>query len=304
MSSSKEVRALLKKAKAAVDKKDFAEALNCCQAVFQLDSSSYHGHVFAGLSSLQLGSTQEARHHYQTAVALQPGEGLAWKGLAGYYDKHTPTCNEETLEAVQTYSKLLGFFEGDLAKRRSTLEKLVALHKSLSQVEDVLSCYSSLLAMTNRGSSDKEEEEEEEGGRTQLWLEAVAYILSVEPTQLTEQAWEMLTEGFQVVSGSCSVSRGVKQETQVKYTHKMLTKFLSGPARSEGVERRVRQECSSLLERSGPSTTALAILTRLTLINAAKAISEYTTPELSVEEHQWLTQLYTTVTAADRKSVV
>ena len=31
MSSSKEVRALLKKAKAAVDKKDFAEALNCCQ---------------------------------------------------------------------------------------------------------------------------------------------------------------------------------------------------------------------------------------------------------------------------------
>ena len=49
------------------------------QAVFQLDSSSYHGHVFAGLSSLQLGSAQEARHHYQTAVALQPGEGLAWK---------------------------------------------------------------------------------------------------------------------------------------------------------------------------------------------------------------------------------
>ena len=134
---------------------------------------------------------------------------------------------------MQTYSKLLGFFEGyththththtqalsflfhsvylpvcsDLAKRRSTLEKLVALHKSLSQVEDVLSCYSSLLAMTNRGSSDKEEEEEEEGGRTQLWLEAVAYILSVEPTQLTEQAWEMVSMQYCVYSSVTSLIR-------------------------------------------------------------------------------------------------
>ena len=47
--------------------------------MFVIDASNYQAHVFAGLAALQLGKQQEARQHYQSAIAIAPHEQLAWK---------------------------------------------------------------------------------------------------------------------------------------------------------------------------------------------------------------------------------
>lgn len=102
--SAKEIKSRLKAAKAAVDKKDFEEALKQCQVglynlwlsaecewalfgiltiylqtLFQLDALNYNGHVFAGLACLQLGKYEESKQYYKTAIAQQPDGPLAWK---------------------------------------------------------------------------------------------------------------------------------------------------------------------------------------------------------------------------------
>jgi len=109
--SSKEIKAHLKSAKAAVGRKDFQEVERICQEVFSLDDSNYMAHVFAGLAARELAHQQRAREHYKTAIALQPEEQLAWKGLADFYDKSGAASAEEQLDAIATYQKLLTFVE-------------------------------------------------------------------------------------------------------------------------------------------------------------------------------------------------
>ena len=107
--ASKSVKAELKAAKAAVGKKEYHEVARICQVrtvpsstaftkfmisgnmihshwlqtnmqeIFAAEEGNYMGHVFAGLAAIELGRPDQAREHYKTAIAAQPGDPLAWK---------------------------------------------------------------------------------------------------------------------------------------------------------------------------------------------------------------------------------
>ena len=111
--ASKSVKAQLKAAKAAVGKKEYHEVARICQVrtvslkalhllnlwsavlhgnmihsywlqtnmqeIFAAEEGNYVGHVFAGLAAIELGRPDQAREHYKTALAAQPGDPLAWK---------------------------------------------------------------------------------------------------------------------------------------------------------------------------------------------------------------------------------
>ena len=65
------------------------------QEIFAAEEGNYVGHVFAGLAAIELGRPDQAREHYKTALAAQPGDPLAWKvniivcnGLMPQLDMH------------------------------------------------------------------------------------------------------------------------------------------------------------------------------------------------------------------------
>ena len=82
----------------------------------------------------------------------------------------------------------------DETKKRSTLHKLVTLHKGLGNCAEVVSCYSSLLA--NYDASNQSDAK----GLAELWLDITSYLLAEK--SLSEDAWEMVSNIRVVYSGS------------------------------------------------------------------------------------------------------
>jgi tetratricopeptide (TPR) repeat protein len=192
-----------------------SNALSFLQEIFAVDEGNYMGHVFAGLAGLELGRYTEAKQHYKTAIAAQPDEPLAWKGLANYYDKHPPSGREEVEDALHTYQTLLPHVQNDTGKKRCNLSTLAALYHTVGNTAQMVATYSALLSTYAL---------EEEGG-TQVWIQLTTrYLLLAEKTQvwiqlttrylllaektLVEHAWEMV-QWLHLCRNSCITVHGV-----------------------------------------------------------------------------------------------
>lgn len=96
--TSKELKALLKLARVALDKGDYEEAIKQCnvstdlshmysyilllallQAVLWSDSTNYLANVIAGKANLLLQNVGEAKRLYKQAITINQDEMAAWK---------------------------------------------------------------------------------------------------------------------------------------------------------------------------------------------------------------------------------
>ncbi|CAO3639771.1 unnamed protein product [Cunninghamella blakesleeana] len=102
MSNSK---ANLKAAREAIGKKDFDEAIRCCNCIILWESGNYNAYVFLGVAYAGLDNEEEAEKAYRQAIDINSEQLLAWQGLITLYEKKEKY--EEVLKTIDHVLPLL-----------------------------------------------------------------------------------------------------------------------------------------------------------------------------------------------------
>uniref|UniRef100_A0A3B3SLZ1 SKI3 subunit of superkiller complex n=1 Tax=Paramormyrops kingsleyae TaxID=1676925 RepID=A0A3B3SLZ1_9TELE len=113
--SAKEVKSALKNAREAIKNKEYKEALKHCKAVLKLEKNNYNAWVFIGVAACELEQPDQAQTAYKKAMELEPGQPLAWQGLASLYEKSNQADFKTELPKV--YEKLATLYERMLYNR-------------------------------------------------------------------------------------------------------------------------------------------------------------------------------------------
>ena len=133
------------------------------------------------------------------------------QGFADFYDKRKPVVQDEQLEAIKVYSKLVSFIEkcvfppkllegpiffssnSDVEKVRSTYQKLIALHREFNHQDDIIRCYDiALQTFRGRGDDPAAVIAEASSSCSETWLNFATYLLGRE--KLPEDCWEKVRE--------------------------------------------------------------------------------------------------------------
>ncbi|CAG8499538.1 2849_t:CDS:10 [Ambispora leptoticha] len=116
----------LKKAKDAIQAKNYEETVNCCENVISYEPENYNAHVFLGVAYLNLNRLEESERSYRKAIEIDTAKPLAWEGLEKFYEKQKNWEKyEETLDLV-----LQRRIESRDEKVLETINKLIDLHKT------------------------------------------------------------------------------------------------------------------------------------------------------------------------------
>ena len=82
MATAPNVNTCLKKAREAVDKKDWPDVVKWARTALNQDKSCYGAYVLYGLAAVNTpGQEAQAEQAYRKASSLDPMNPLAWKGL-------------------------------------------------------------------------------------------------------------------------------------------------------------------------------------------------------------------------------
>ncbi|KAI9307176.1 hypothetical protein BJ944DRAFT_238079 [Cunninghamella echinulata] len=80
-------KANLKAAREAIGKKDFEEAIRCCNRIILWETGNYNAYVFLGVAYAGLDNEEEAENAYKQAIDISSDQPLAWQGLVSLYEK-------------------------------------------------------------------------------------------------------------------------------------------------------------------------------------------------------------------------
>ncbi|XP_063151480.1 superkiller complex protein 3 [Candoia aspera] len=154
--SNKEVKAALKSARDAIRNKEYKEALKHCKAVLKQEKNNYNAWVFIGLAAAELEQPEQAQGAYKKAAELDPGQLLAWQGLANLYEKKNHTDVRE--DWINVYEKLLELYENtDQQKWCEVCKKLVELYHKDKQYLQVARSWHKLIKIRREGGADNAE---------------------------------------------------------------------------------------------------------------------------------------------------
>uniref|UniRef100_A0A8C8VLU8 Tetratricopeptide repeat domain 37 n=1 Tax=Pelusios castaneus TaxID=367368 RepID=A0A8C8VLU8_9SAUR len=154
--SNKEVKAALKSARDAIRNKEYKEALKHCKAVLKQEKNNYNAWVFIGLAAAELEQPDQARSAYGKAAELEPGQLLAWQGLANLYEKSNQTDVKEDLSNV--YQKLLELYEStDKQKWCEVCRKLAELYHQEKNYLEVARTWHKLIKIKQEEGADNAE---------------------------------------------------------------------------------------------------------------------------------------------------
>ncbi|KAK9891017.1 hypothetical protein WA026_013350 [Henosepilachna vigintioctopunctata] len=132
-----DIKAQLKKAREAINKKDYKKAVDICKDVLNEDKNNYIALVFLGLSIQETipnnARTRETEKAFRKAIEIDSDNLLAWNGLANYFEKFDTA--EAKLELIKIYAFIIGK-ETNEKKVIDYCEKLCALYK-YTNVEDI-----------------------------------------------------------------------------------------------------------------------------------------------------------------------
>ncbi|XP_062985670.1 superkiller complex protein 3 isoform X2 [Elgaria multicarinata webbii] len=186
--SSKEVKGALRSARDAIRNKEFKEALKHCKAVLKQEKNNYNAWVFIGLAAAELEQPDQAQGAYKKAAELEPGQLLAWQGLANLYEKMNRADVREDL--VNVYQKLLELYEStDKQKWCEVCRKLVEQYQQEKKYLQVARTWHKLIKIRQEEGADNAE-------LHQLWkrlvklLEEGAHLQDNETQQLLLNAFE------------------------------------------------------------------------------------------------------------------
>ncbi|KAI8822676.1 uncharacterized protein EV422DRAFT_619118 [Fimicolochytrium jonesii] len=119
------VKRLLKSAREAITKENYADAKDYCVDILDSEPENYHALVFLALAEQHLGNTQDAEKAYTKAIKLAPENPLALQGLANLY---TETKDDEKLVGAWNQLRALFRENKDEKKALDITNKLVDLH--------------------------------------------------------------------------------------------------------------------------------------------------------------------------------
>uniref|UniRef100_A0A8D0BF23 SKI3 subunit of superkiller complex n=1 Tax=Salvator merianae TaxID=96440 RepID=A0A8D0BF23_SALMN len=186
--SNKEVKAALKSARDAIRNKEYKEALKHCKAVLKQEKNNYNAWVFIGLAAAELEQPDQAKGAYKKAAELEPGQLLAWQGLANLYEKLNHANAREDL--INVYQKLLELYESSEKQKWCEIcRKLVELYRQEKNYLQVARTWHKLIKIRQEEGADNVE-------LHQLWkrlaqlLEEGDHLQDNETQQLLINAFE------------------------------------------------------------------------------------------------------------------
>ncbi|XP_042305350.1 tetratricopeptide repeat protein 37 isoform X3 [Sceloporus undulatus] len=187
--SNKEVKAALKNARDAIRNKEYKEALKHCKTVLKQEKNNYNAWVFIGLAAAELEQPDQAQGAYRKATELEPGQLLAWQGLANLYEKTNHADAREDL--VNVYQKLLELYEStDKQKWCEVCKKLVDLYQQEKKYLQVARMWQKLIKIRQEEGADNAELHQLRKRLIQL-LEEGTHVQDNETQQLLLNAFEV-----------------------------------------------------------------------------------------------------------------
>ncbi|KAH0628095.1 hypothetical protein JD844_008814 [Phrynosoma platyrhinos] len=187
--SNKEVKAALKNARDAIRNKEYKEALKHCKTVLKQEKNNYNAWVFIGLAAAELEQPDQAQGAYRKATELEPGQLLAWQGLANLYEKTNRADARD--ELVNVYQKLLELYEStDKQKWCEVCKKLVDLYQQEKKYLQVTRMWHKLIKIRQEEGADYAELHQLRKRLIQL-LEEGTHVQDNETQQLLLNAYEV-----------------------------------------------------------------------------------------------------------------
>ncbi|KAI8939815.1 hypothetical protein NX059_003553 [Plenodomus lindquistii] len=117
-------KSALKAAKAAIDAKKWAEAIEQADVVLEKDPKNYFAKLFLGRANDGLGKYEDAAKAYMDATAIKPDDAQAWLGLRGMYEGLGPSKVDENIEVGLKLAELYMNLD-DAHRSQSAIDKLV-----------------------------------------------------------------------------------------------------------------------------------------------------------------------------------
>uniref|UniRef100_A0A452HAI7 Uncharacterized protein n=1 Tax=Gopherus agassizii TaxID=38772 RepID=A0A452HAI7_9SAUR len=220
--SNKEVKAALKSARDAIRNKEYKEALKHCKAVLKQEKNNYNAWVFIGLAATELEQPDQAQSAYKKAAELDPGQLLAWQGLANLYEKSNQADVKENLFNV--YQKLLELYEStDKQKWCEVCGKLVELYHQEKKYLEVAHTWHKLIKI-------KQEEGADNAELHQLWKRLIQLL--PDSTQIQDnETQQLLLTAFEHAVNSADTVPGEDHEKLYRNFIQCLSKFPHETAR-------------------------------------------------------------------------
>ncbi|XP_042711758.2 superkiller complex protein 3 isoform X1 [Chrysemys picta bellii] len=220
--SNKEVKAALKSARDAIRNKEYKEALKHCKAVLKQEKNNYNAWVFIGLAAAELEQPDQAQSAYRKAAELEPGQLLAWQGLANLYEKSNQTDVKENLFNV--YQKLLELYEStDKQKWCDVCRKLVELYHQEKKYLEVAHTWHKLIKI-------KQEEGADNAELHQLWKRLIQLLPDSTQNQDNETQ-QLLLSALEHAVNSADTVPSEDHEKLYKNFIQCLSKFPHETAR-------------------------------------------------------------------------
>ncbi|XP_048838840.1 tetratricopeptide repeat protein 37 [Brienomyrus brachyistius] len=226
--SAKEVKSALKNAREAIKNKEYKEALKHCKAVLKLEKNNYNAWVFIGVAACELEQPDQAQTAYKKAMELEPGQLLAWQGLASLYEKSDQADFKTELPKV--YEKLATLYESsDKEKCYEVAKKLVDLYHSKKDHAQVARWLRRLFSL--KGDVDK-------GEQLQLWLRMIQ-LLADSVEEQDNQTQQHLITAFEkamfLIDPPCDKHK------------RLLTDYIKCLSKLQHEEVKMKEACDSML---------------------------------------------------------
>ncbi|KAM6965620.1 superkiller complex protein 3 [Aplochiton taeniatus] len=244
--SSKEVKSALKSAREAIKNKEFKEALKHCKAVLKLEKNNYNAWVFIGVAATELEQPDQAQTAYRKALELEPGQLLAWQGLANLYEKTDQWDFKEELPDV--YQKLVELYSS------SDKPKCFEVIKKLSDIYQTDKDYLKLAIVWRQLIQLKEEEGAEKAELLQLWQQMTSLLL--ECGNVEEQAIETQDHLITAFERAMVLTEPVPGEDHCKLSSDYV-KCLSKLSHEES---KMEEACEAMLSVYPTQTYPLEVL--------------------------------------------
>lgn len=121
-------KAALKAAKAALDNKQYDQAIEHANSVLTADPQNYFAKLFLGRALEKQSKYDEAANTYQSAAKAKPDDSQAWQGLVSVYKAQGPKRVDEYRDAAVKIAEHFAKAD-DLNRAQSTVDELTAFTK-------------------------------------------------------------------------------------------------------------------------------------------------------------------------------
>ena len=180
---SANVKAALKKAKEALNNKDYKEARLQAETAMRHDVENYQALVFYALACDNLGFAKESEDGYRRAIEKQPDFPVAWQGLANLHEKI------KSPDTCKTWERLLELYAQNREGKRylELVPKLASRYVDQSDPLRAVLTWKRLLPDHDKYSELKMGELEDRPSEAEIWRKILDLTQSYERERIQKE---------------------------------------------------------------------------------------------------------------------